>query len=75
MNQEIIEKIIEYLNKLKAQDRVSLNIIPPHIEEFCSMMDGTILGKMEMDIHIEWEDFFSKKSKFDDEWKKIMNNK
>ena len=75
INNKIIDEAIEYLNKLKEQsDMLSINVVPPHIEEIGGTFDGTVFGKFEMDIHISWEELYQKQStNFLSEWEKVVS--
>ncbi len=66
----IIDKMIEYLENIKKES-ISISIVPPHIEEIYGLSDGTVYGKMEMDIHIEFNDLYQKTNNVVSSWEKL----
>lgn len=72
INDDLIEIITNFLKDIKYE-KVDVSIIPPHIEELYGTLDGTVYGKAEMDIHIEFNDVYKKTSDILSTWEKITN--
>ena len=70
INDDLIEIITNFLNDIKYE-KVNISITPPHIEEMCGYPDGTVYGKAEMDIHIEFADIYKKTNDILSTWVKI----
>ena len=73
INNEMINKVIEFLNKVK-DEKAYVTIEPLHIEEICGTFGGSVYGKAEMDIHIEFEDLYVKTNNILSTWEKITHN-
>ncbi len=71
-NKDIIEMITIFLNNIKYEyNKVDISITPPHIEEIYGNIDGTVYGRAEMDIHIEFDDIYKKTNDILSTWEKI----
>lgn len=73
INNEMIEIITNFLKDIK-NEKVDVSITPPHIEEIYGYLDGTVYGRAEMDIHIEFDDIYKKTNDILSTWEKITNN-
>lgn len=68
---EMLDKVIEYLQSLKNNSEVTINIIPPHIEEIFNTFNKTY-GKAICKIEIEDNILYTKKkTEMFDKWKRI----
>lgn len=74
INDDLIEIITNFLKDIKYE-KVNISIIPPHIEELYGTLDGTVYGKAEMDIHIEFNDVYKKTNNILSTWEKITHHK
>lgn len=74
INDDLIEIITNFLKDIKYE-KVDISITPPHIEEIYGYLDGTVYGKAEMDIHIEFNDVYKKTSDILSTWEKITHHK
>lgn len=72
INDDLIEIITNFLKDIKYE-KVDISITPPHIEEIYGYLDGTVYGKAEMDIHIEFDDIYKKTNDILSTWEKITN--
>ena len=70
INENVIDEVIKYLTEIK-KEKMSITINPPHIEGIYGLSDGTVYGKMEMDIHIEFNDLYKKAKDIITSWEKI----
>lgn len=70
VKEDIINKLIDYLENIKKES-VAISINPPHIEEIYGLADGSVYGKMEMDIHIEYNGLYKKTNNIVSSWEKI----
>lgn len=70
INDDMIEIITNFLNDIKYE-KVNISITPPHIEKICGYLDGTVYGKAEMNIHIEFADIYKKTNDILSTWVKI----
>lgn len=69
---ELLDKVIEYLQSLKNNSKVSININPPHIEEIASCCSGQVYGKSRCSIEIEAKTLYTKDNfKVFDNWKEV----
>lgn len=76
INNDIIEMLTNFLNNIKYEyNKVDISITPPHIEEIYGNIDGTVYGRAEMDIHIEFDDIYKKTNDILSTWEKITNKK
>lgn len=69
-NEKILDDIANFLKDLKGKN-IEFSIIPPHIEEIYGTLDGESYGRMEMDIHIEFEDLYKRVNGITGQWEKI----
>lgn len=68
---EILDMLIEFLQSLRNNPEVTINVIPPHIEEVCSTWNKQY-GKVKSKIEIEANILYTKdKTKMFDNWKKV----
>lgn len=61
---ELLDQVIEYLQDLKNNPTVSIDIVPPHIEEIGESILGTVYGKEKCSIEIEANTLY-RKDKYD----------
>ncbi len=73
MNQnELLDKVIEYLQSLRNNPEVNITIEPPHVEEIASSCSGQVYGKSRSSIEIEAKTLYTKDSfKIFDNWKEV----
>lgn len=74
INDDMIEIITNFLNDIKYE-KVNISITPPHIEKICGYSDGTVYGKAEMNIHIEFADIYKKTNDILSTWEKVTHHK
>ncbi len=68
---EQLDMLIEFLQSLKNNPDVTINVIPPHIEEIFDTWNKQY-GKVKSKIEIEANVLYTKdKSKMFDNWKKV----
>lgn len=74
INDDLIEIITNFLKDIKYE-KANISITPPHIEEIYGYLDGTVYGKAEMDIHIEFDDIYKKTNDILSTWEKITHHR
>lgn len=68
---ELIDNIIKFLQDLKNDQTVIIDIEPPHIEEVATNICGKVYGKCRCCINIEYKALYTKDTfKIFDNWKK-----
>lgn len=69
---EQLDMLIEFLQGLKNNPDVTINVVPPHIEEVFSTWNKQY-GKVKSKIEIEANILYTRdKEKIFDEWKRIQ---
>ena len=72
LQNELLDKVIEYLQHLKNNSEVTINIEPPHIEEVAEDFSGQVYGKSRCNIEVEAKTLYTKNNfKLFDNWKEV----
>lgn len=61
---ELLDQVIRYLQGLKNNPTVKIDIVPPHIEEIGESISGVVYGKEICRIEIEADTLY-RKNKYD----------